>query len=209
MQKFFFFWLSGVCVLSAYAQIDTSAVKVRGKMLRNKVHHVGEISLANYQVNDKGDTILLNRLQPVEVWTLRSYSDPKLQEAYERTVAGVRRVWTRVRQADSLWQSIRSQSARNKELENTLRQQLESDLRAMSRFEGALFLKLLSRFTGLTAYDLIRNLRGAFAAAVYQKAARKADLDLKMPFNPQANDYDRRLDEVCHLLENGTLTPLP
>lgn len=191
------------------AQTDTAAVKVRGKMLRNKVHHVGEISLANYTVNESGDTIILNRLHPVEIITLRTFSDPREQEAYDRVVAGVRRVWLKVKDADSLWQAVRLKKDRSRELEKLLRERLESHLKSMNRFEGALFLKLLSRSTGLSAYDILRSLRDGLIASLYQRAARKAEVDLKTRFDPQTFDEDRRLEEICRLLERGALTPLP
>jgi hypothetical protein len=191
------------------AQIDTAAVKVRGKMLRNKVHHVGEISLANYSVNESGDTIILNRLQPVEIITLRKYANPRDQEIYDRVVAGVRRVWLRAKEADSLWQEVRFNKDRSRESEKELRERLESNLKSMSRFEGALFLKLLSRATGLSAYDILRSVRGGLIASLYQRAARRAELDLKTRFDPQTFDEDRRLEEICLLLERGVLTPLP
>lgn len=211
MNKLRIFGLALIFSASALlmAQTDTAAVRVRGKMLRNKVHHMGEISLASYKVSESGDTIILNRLQPVEIITLRTYSNPREQEAYERVVAGVRRVWPLVREADSLWQAVRLQKDRSRDLEKVLRERLETHLKTLSRFEGAIFLKLLSRATGLTAYQLVKNLRGSLMASLYQKAARKADVDLKTRFDPQSSDEDRRLEEVCRMLESGALAPLP
>lgn len=211
MNKLQVFGLIPAFFSSAFliAQTDTAASRARGKMLRNKAHHVGEISLANYRVDENGDTVILNRLQPVEILTLRTYAHPREQEAYERVVAGVRRVWPRVREADSLWQAVRLQKDSSRDLEKLLRERLETHLKTLSRFEGAIFLKLLSRATGLTAYQLVKNLRGSLMASLYQKAARKADVDLKTRFDPQSSDEDRRLEEVCRMLESGALAPLP
>lgn len=211
MNKLQVFGLIPAFFSSAFliAQTDTAASRARGKMLRNKAHHVGEISLANYRVDENGDTVILNRLQPVEILTLRTYAHPREQEAYERVVAGVRRVWPLVREADSLWQAVRLQKDRSRDLEKVLRERLETHLKTLSRFEGAIFLKLLSRATGLTAYQLVKNLRGSLMASLYQKAARKADVDLKTRFDPQISDEDRRLEEVCRMLESGALAPLP
>ncbi|MCX7767955.1 MAG: DUF4294 domain-containing protein [Flavobacteriales bacterium] len=178
-------------------------------MLRNQVHHAGEIALTNFMVTPYGDTLLLGRLNPVEIYTLRTYQDSREQEAYERVVAGVRKVWGAFREADSLWHAIRREGIRQHHLEELLRDRMGERLSHMSRMEGALFLKLLSRATGLTAFQIIRSLKGRFKASLYQLAARKVDLDLKASYDPWHNDYDRRLEEICRLMESGALTPLP
>lgn len=178
-------------------------------MLRNQIHHAGGIALTNHQVTPQGDTLLLGRLEPVDIYTLRTYKDSREQMAYERVVAGVREVWWAVREADSLWQSAHGSEASRRHSEELLRQRMHHHLTRMSRFEGALFLKLLSRATGLTAFQIIRSLKGRLAASLYQVAARKADVDLKTSYDPWHNDNDRRLEEICRLMESGALTPLP
>jgi len=196
----------GGTFLINFAQTDTSAGRLKGKMQRRKVHHFGEWSLTNFSVSDSGDTLILATLQPITLETLRHYSDSAERAAYEKLVFAVRRIWSKLILADSLLLQLEGQTSQRKTKE--LRREVENLLHNMSKLEGAVFLKLISRRSGQSAYDLIRSRLGRFRAIVYQSAAKQAGIDLKTTWNPETDHYDKRLEEICRLVELGILEPL-
>ena len=72
-----------------------------------------------------------------------------------------------------------------------LEDELTPELSKLTKSEGQILIKLIYRQTGITTYDLVKNLRNGVKAFLYNTTARFFDLNLKTEFNPEIilDDY--------------------
>src|SRR5689334_3029945 len=69
--------------------------------------------------------------------------------------------------------------------EAELRAEFEDELKNMTVSQGRLLIKLIDRETGSTSYDLVKELRGAFQAWLWQGVAKLFGNDLKDQYDPE------------------------
>jgi hypothetical protein len=62
-------------------------------------------------------------------------------------------------------------------------------------------MKLIDRETGKTTYDLVKQLRGSFQAAMWQTVARIFGHNMKSEYD--ANIEDIMIERAIKLVENG------
>jgi hypothetical protein len=77
----------------------------------------------------------------------------------------------------------------------------------MSLNEGRVFVKLVYRFSGVTTYEIIRQLQGNLKAFGWQALSRTGGADLKLTYD--ADYTDKVLEEVIKEVESGKLKPKP
>ena len=65
-----------------------------------------------------------------------------------------------------------------------LEDELTPELSKLTKSEGQILIKLIYRQTGITTYNLVKNLRNGIKAFLYNTTARFFDLNLKTEFNP-------------------------
>lgn len=79
---------------------------------------------------------------------------------------------------------------------NKLADNYEEQLKKLSRTRGQILVKLIERETKLTAYDMIKELRGGFNAFMWNKAGGAFDIDLKSRFDPAQTREDVYLEVI-------------
>lgn len=77
-----------------------------------------------------------------------------------------------------------------------LAKEYEAKLRDLTTSEGRIFAKLMSRATGKTVYEIIRELRGGWSAFWWNVKGNIADVDIKEPYNPRRNRDDEYLEHL-------------
>jgi len=75
-----------------------------------------------------------------------------------------------------------------KDVEKDIFGNYEDDIRGMTITQGRLLLKLIDRETQNTSYDLIKEYRGGFNAALWQGIARIFGTNLKEEYDPYQKD---------------------
>ena len=89
-----------------------------------------------------------------------------------------------------------------------LADQYEKSLRNLTTTEGRIFAKLMSRATGKTVYDIIKELRGGWSAFWWNVKGNIADVDIKTPYNPHLDRSDQFLESLLQSNWNlGYLQP--
>ena len=91
--------------------------------------------------------------------------------------------------------------------EAELRAEFEDEVKDMTVSQGRILIKLIDRETGHTSYDLVKTLRGAFQAWVWQGVARIFGNDLKDDYDPQGDDVV--VESIVRRIENGELACVP
>ena len=77
-----------------------------------------------------------------------------------------------------------------------LEDELTPELSKLTKSEGQILIKLIYRQTGITTYNLVKNLRNGIKAFLYNTTARFFDLNLKTEFNPEIILEDYYIEDI-------------
>ncbi|MGD0712450.1 MAG: DUF4294 domain-containing protein, partial [Bacteroidales bacterium] len=66
-----------------------------------------------------------------------------------------------------------------------------------------ILLKLIYRQTGVTSYEIVKELRGSLRAIFWQTIARLFGNNLKVEYDPVGED--KAIEEIVKQIENGKL----
>ena len=77
-----------------------------------------------------------------------------------------------------------------------LEDELTPELSKLTKSEGQILIKLIYRQTGITTFNLVKNLRNGVKAFLYNTTARFFDLNLKTEFNPEIILDDYYIEDI-------------
>lgn len=83
-----------------------------------------------------------------------------------------------------------------KEFQDYLEGRFEDELKQLTRTEGQILSKLISRETGITTYELISTYRSGWNAFWWNTAAAFYDISLKVPYAPTGNEEDKLIENI-------------
>lgn len=92
--------------------------------------------------------------------------------------------------------SNRKKKKYTKLLEKFIQDELTEELKKLTKTEGQILVKLIHRETGITAYDLVKELRNGLRAFSYNIIAKFFDISLKKEFNPENNKEDLFIEDI-------------
>ena len=81
-------------------------------------------------------------------------------------------------------------------VEKYIEKELSAKLKKLTRTEGQILIKLIYRETGLTVYDLVKDLRNGFKAFSYSSLAKLFDISIKTEYNPEKIKEDAIIEDV-------------
>ena len=81
-------------------------------------------------------------------------------------------------------------------VEKYIEKELSAQLKKLTRTEGQILIKLIYRETGLTVYDLVKDLRNGFKAFSYSSLAKLFDISIKTEYNPEKIKEDVIIEDV-------------
>ena len=81
-------------------------------------------------------------------------------------------------------------------LEKFLQDELTAELKRLTRTEGQILVKLIHRETGITAYNLVKELRNGFRAFTYNSVAKIFDISLKREYDPKNVKEDIFIEDI-------------
>ncbi|MFA5782060.1 MAG: DUF4294 domain-containing protein [Bacteroidales bacterium] len=90
-----------------------------------------------------------------------------------------------------------------KQAEENIKEKFTDDIKNMTFTQGKILLKLIYRQTGVTPYEIVKELRGTLRAIFWQTLARIFDANLKIEYDPAGED--KAIEEIVKQIENGTL----
>ena len=95
-------------------------------------------------------------------------------------------------------------------IEDYLNNEFEARLKKLSRKQGQILIKLIHRQTGITTYELVRNLKSGWTAFWSNTTARMFDLNLKTPYAPYQVNEDYLIETILvRGFESGRLINQP
>ncbi len=159
-----------------------------------------------------GDTLLVAKVATVPIFRPGRRGDNALKR-YRRLINAVRVTYPiaqeasrRLAQMERDLENIPKNADRKeyiKNIEKELKREYTPILKRMSVYQGRVLLKLIDRQTGDTSYELVKELRGAFAAFFWQNIARIFGANLKTEYD--AATEDALLEGIIQLYEEGLL----
>lgn len=81
-------------------------------------------------------------------------------------------------------------------VENYLTNGFEGQLKKLSRKQGQILVKLIHRQTGITTFDLVKNLKSGWSAFWSNTTARLFDINLKTPYAPYEVNEDYLIETI-------------
>lgn len=83
-----------------------------------------------------------------------------------------------------------------KMVQKFLEDELTPELSKLTKSEGQILIKLIYRQTGITTYNIVKNLRNGVKAFLYNTTARFFNLNLKTEFNPEIILEDYYIEDI-------------
>ena len=83
-----------------------------------------------------------------------------------------------------------------KRIEKFIYDEFEVELKKLSRSQGRILIKLVHRQTGATTHELIKELRNAWKAMIYQTTASFFKLSLKETYDPETIYEDFLIEDI-------------
>lgn len=166
---------------------------------------------------ENGDTTYFDVLPPIFIFGKGSRNAEKNWKDYYKLVWRFARVYPYAlasgglkKQVDSTLNANHYKGLRKQiymdAVQNQLFKDFEGALRNMTISEGAVLLKLISRETGLTSYDIIHDYKSSAAAGFWQAIAKLFDNDLKSQYDPTG--ADKELEELVQMWHSGEFPAL-
>ena len=161
----------------------------------------------NY-IQIKGDTIIKGSIQLKEVVLLpkapyknsdeiRNYLilKRKVLKVYPYAVLASQRLDSlnkRLNRLDTRYKKKRYTKQIQKYLEN----EFTEELKKLKQSEGRVLIKLVDRQIGISAYEIVKELRNGIKAFFYNITASFFNLNLKDRFNPEKNIEDYYIEDI-------------
>lgn len=162
---------------------------------------------------EHGDTIPMVQLPEVSVYALRVFEGKRDIRNIQRMIYHVKKAYPyaklagiKLHEYEDILSQTRSDSERRKimrQAEKELNDQFGEDLKDLTFTQGKILLKLIDRETGDISYNLVKDLRGGFAAVFYQGFARLWGYNLKSHYDPKGED--ELIEAIVIMIENGQL----
>ena len=164
-------------------------------------------------VIEDGDTLVLMNLEPVRVFSSRTFKNKKEEREYGRLKRYVVKVYPYAKIAGEMLQEFDDtlktfktefkRKAYMKEAEKRLQAEFEGELKKLTIKQGIILVKLIDRETGTTSYELVKQLRGSFSAFLWQSLARLFGSNLKLEYDPYGED--KLIEEIVVMIEQGVI----
>lgn len=165
-------------------------------------------SLTKQYVRMEGDSILQSSIALNEVYVFgrlkfSSYNDKlryyilrrKTRKVYPYAKLAAERL---VELNDSL-EHIKKKSHKRRftrKVQRFIEDEFSEELKKLTRTEGQILVKLIYRQTGITAFDLVKELRSGWRAFWYNTTAKMFNISIKEEFHPDLVHEDYLIEDI-------------
>lgn len=95
-------------------------------------------------------------------------------------------------------------------VQDYIEEQFAAELKKLTKTEGQILVKLVHRQTGVTAFELIRELKSGWRAFWYNSTASLFDISLKEEYHPESNQEDYLIEDILQRsFQSKVLEPQP
>jgi len=146
---------------------------------------------------DLEEVIILNRLKFKSDQDRRTYLilRRKTRKVYPYAKLASERLIELNSRLDQI-KSKRQQKKYTKIVQDYIEGEFSGELKKLTRTEGQILVKLVHRQTGVTTYNLVKNLKSGWRAFWYNTTASIFDISLKEEYNPESNKEDYLIEDI-------------
>ena len=83
-----------------------------------------------------------------------------------------------------------------KKVQRYIEDEFSEELKKLTRTEGQILVKLIYRQTGITAFDLVKDLRNGWKAFWYNTTAKLFKISIKEEFHPDSIEEDYLIEDI-------------
>lgn len=149
-------------------------------------------------------------LNTIYVTTDYAFKNARQYEQWTRTKHNVKKVYpyaiiaaAKLKEYDLVLSKIEDNQLKKafiKACEKDLRNEFENDLKKLTVSQGKVLMKLIDRESGKTTYEIVKQLRGNFQAAMWQTVACLFGNTMKVEYDPVE---DIMIERAIKLVESG------
>lgn len=157
------------------------------------------------------DTFPMVVFNEVEIVTNFVFSTNNQREQWTRVKFNVKKVYpyailaaAKLKEYDKALAAIKDEKLKKafiKVCEKDLRSEFEDELKGLTVSQGKILMKLIDRETEKTTYEIVKQLRGSFQAAMWQTVARLFGHNMKTEYDAQVEDI--MIERAVKLVEAG------
>lgn len=104
----------------------------------------------------------------------------------------------------------RDQKRYTKIVQDYIEEQFAAELKKLTHTEGQILVKLIHRQTGITTFELIKNLKSGWRAFWYNTTASLFEISLKEEYHPESNQEDYLIEDILQRsFQSKILEPMP
>ena len=190
MKQFFYFLCLFPGLLCAQVDAveqdstDVMYIIVEGDSIPRTAINLNEITLLHklkFDSNEDRRRYLILRRKTIKVYPYAKLAAERLQTLNER-------IESMERKSDK--------KKYTKIIQKYIEEEFSEELKKLTRTEGQILVKLIHRQTGITTFDLIKDLRSGWRAFWFNNTARLFDISLKEEFDPLNNKEDYLIEDV-------------
>lgn len=158
-----------------------------------------------------GDTVPVIDLNTIYVYTDYVFKTQRQRELWTRTKFNVKKVYpyailaaAKLKEYNKMLEKIEDEDYKKiflKTCEKDLKNEFEDELKGLTTSQGRVLMKLIDRETEKTTYELVKQLRGGFQAAMWQTVARLFGQNMKAEYDPFTEDL--MIERAVKLVEAG------
>jgi len=146
---------------------------------------------------DLEEVIILNRLKFKSDQDRRTYLilRRKTRKVYPYAKLASERLIELNSRLDQI-KSKRQQKKYTKIVQDYVEGEFSAELKKLTHTEGQILVKLVHRQTGVTFYNLIKDLKSGWRAFWYNTTASIFEISLKEEYNPETNKEDYLIEDI-------------
>lgn len=170
------------------------------EMFETKVN--GQLMTA--MITETGDTLIMASLDDISITSLRTFKDDEDYKKYMKFKRYAAYVYPYAKEAIRIFREMevatqelnrRKRKKHIKRLQDELKTEFEEPLTKLTKLQGKIMIKMIEKELDTPMYDLIKNLRGGFAASYWNNMGKLFSYDLKTGYVPGQYDI---LDAVLN-----------
>jgi hypothetical protein len=160
-----------------------------------------------------GDTLPIVPLKDVYIVSYKVVKNKRQAKRYSKLVRNVKKVYPyaklagiKFREYETILLNTADKKERKrimKQAEDELMEEYGEDLKKLTFSQGKILIKLVSRETGSSSYELVQDFRGRFIAFWWQTFAKIFGYNLKTDYDPEGEDSE--IEMIVLMIENGQL----
>lgn len=159
------------------------------------------------------DTVGMVDLRSAVIFPTVKFDNRRQAVRYDKLVYNVKKVYPyaklagqKLRYYRDIVDTIPTEKGRKaylKKAEKELEAQFGKEIRDLTFSQGKVLIKLVYRETGNSTFDIVKDLRGGFAAFIWQTMARLFGYDLKKGYDPEGED--QAIEQIILMIEAGAI----